>query len=127
MASAPELRVLDLVDQLASPLSLGDRPPGDQGGQARIEPRGGQSRQRGEVGQRQRSVDYRQHVQYRPRGRVGPAGAGGHALGQALGQPAQAGCGQVRVLLEQRADQADDVQRISPRPLVHPVDQRGGR
>ena len=123
----PQQWMLDLVDQLGGPLSLGDGPPGDQGGQDGIEPLGGQSGQHGEIGQRQRAVDHGQQVEHRPRSGVGSAGPRGHPLGQALGQPVQARCGQVRVLLEQRAHQADDVQRIAARPLIHPVDERGRR
>jgi hypothetical protein len=123
----PDERMLNLVDQLAGPLALGDRPPGDQGGQDRIEPLSGQPGQRGEVCQRQRALDHRQQVEHRSHGRIGPAGAGRHPFGQTLGQPAQAGSGQVCVLLEQRADQADDVQRITSRPLPDPFDERRGR
>jgi len=48
----PDERVLDLIDKLVSPLSLGNRPPGDQGSQDRIEPLSGQPGQRGEFCQR---------------------------------------------------------------------------
>jgi len=115
--------MLDLVDQLAGPLSLGDRPPGDQAGQDRVEPLGGQSGERGEVGQRKRTAGHGQHVQDRPRDRVGAAGPRGHPFGQALGQSVTRG-GEIRVLLEQPTDQADDVQRIAPRTLPNPIDER---
>jgi hypothetical protein len=105
----PDERMLDLIDQLAGPLALGNRPPGDQGSQDRIEPLSGQPGQRGEVCQRQRALDHGQQVEHRPHGCIGPADAGRHPFGQTLGQPAQAGCGQVCVLLQQRADQAETV------------------
>ena len=92
-----------------------------------IEPLGGQPGQRGQVGQRHRTADYGQHVQDRPRGLVGAAGAGGYSLCQAFGQSAQAGRGQVSVLLEQRANQADHIQRVALGTLPDPVDERRGR